>query len=596
MSETRHCPQCGSELPADAPEGMCPKCLLALGIGSQAPAGSADTAAYGGEGKAPPPAALAKYFPELEIIELLGQGGMGMVYKARQRSLDRLVALKILPPEVRGDATFAERFLREARALARMSHPNIVAVHDFGERGGLYFFLMEYVDGANLRQMIQAGRMAPRDALAIVPRICEALQFAHEEGVIHRDIKPENILVDKKGRVKIADFGLAKLLGKAPAAPTLTAAGQAMGTAHYMAPEQIERPLAVDHRPDIYSLGVVLYEMLTGELPIGRFAPPSQKVQVDIRLDEVVLRALEKEPARRFQHVSEVKTEVESICGLGPAAVARLGYEYRSKATFLGWPLVHIATGFDPATGRKRVAKGIIAIGDMAVGGLALGGAAAGGIAIGGASMGLVSFGGIAIALILAIGGAAIGAVAIGGGAVGGIAVGGMAVGYYAYGGAAYGVHALGSNVRDPGAVEFFGPLTDRFFGPLTNGSFWVNWSFSAMQAFFIGFVALMIIISVGVTLAMRLRQRVPVSAVPSGSRSRAYRAVEPTKTSGPAPESAAAVSADITQQVRGPALGLIWTALLNWIGLFVALGIGFWLYAASGTSSQLDLRGLLET
>src|SRR5262249_61473156 len=121
-----------------------------------------------------------------------------------------------------------------------------------------------------------------------------------------------------------------KLVGKAPGAPALTAAGQVMGTAHYMAPEQIERPLAVDHRADIYSLGVVLYEMLTGELPIGRFAPPSQKVQVDIRLDEVVLRALEKEPARRFQHVSEVKTQVESVCGLGPAVLARLGYEYRS--------------------------------------------------------------------------------------------------------------------------------------------------------------------------------------------------------------------------------------------------------------------------
>src|SRR5262249_27418804 len=155
--------------------------------------------------KAPPPGELAKLFPELEIIELLGQGGMGMVYKARQRGLDRLVALKILPPQVRGDAAFAERFLREARALAKMSHPNIVAVDEVGERGGLYFFLMEYVDGANLRQMIQAGNMAPAQALAIVPRICEALQFAHEEGFVHRDIKPENILVDKKGRVKIAD-------------------------------------------------------------------------------------------------------------------------------------------------------------------------------------------------------------------------------------------------------------------------------------------------------------------------------------------------------------------------------------------------------
>jgi serine/threonine protein kinase len=146
-----------------------------------------------------------------------------------------------------------------------------------------------------------------------VPQICEALQYAHDQGVVHRDIKPENILLDKRGQVKIADFGLAKLLGQEAADSALTGSRQVMGTPHYMAPEQMEKPLAVDHRADIYSLGVVFYEMLTGELPLGRFAPPSQRVHVDVRLDEVVFRALEKEPERRYQHASEVKTEVESI-------------------------------------------------------------------------------------------------------------------------------------------------------------------------------------------------------------------------------------------------------------------------------------------
>jgi predicted Ser/Thr protein kinase len=281
----------------------------------------------------PEPAELAKQFLQLDIIELLGQGGMGAVYKARQRELDRLVALKILPPQAGQTEAFAERFTREARSLAKLNHPHIVTVYDFGRTAeGLYYFIMEFVDGTDLRQAIRAGNIEPAEALAIVPQVCEALQYAHEEGIVHRDIKPENILLDRKGRVKIADFGLAKLLDRPPTAYTLTQAQQRMGTTHYMAPEQIEHPHDVDHRADIYSLGVVFYEMLTGQLPIGRFAPPSQKVQVDVRLDEVVLKSLEHEPERRYQHASEIKTDVETIgaadmpdttAGLGPKPDSR---------------------------------------------------------------------------------------------------------------------------------------------------------------------------------------------------------------------------------------------------------------------------------
>ncbi len=176
-------------------------------------------------------------------------------------------------------------------------------------------------NGVNLRQLLHADRVAPREALAIVPQICDALQYAHDQGVVHRDIKPENILLDRQGRVKVADFGLAKLIstvepaasGAAEASSAATDLGKAVGTPNYMAPEQIERPQDVDHRADIYSLGVVFYQMLTGELPLGRFAPPSRKVQIDVRLDEVVLRALEKEPELRYQQASELKTQVESI-------------------------------------------------------------------------------------------------------------------------------------------------------------------------------------------------------------------------------------------------------------------------------------------
>lgn len=324
MAEMKKCSQCGEEIPADAPEGLCPNCLLKVDLRvdesqpqpepSESESEQRQTAPYSGRFVPPQPAELASHFPQLEILELLGQGGMGAVYKARQPGLDRLVALKILPREIGADPAFAERFTREARALAKLSHPNIVAVHDIGRTAdGLFYFLMEFVDGVNLRQAIRADSMTPKEALAIVPQICDALQFAHDEGIVHRDIKPENVLLDKRGRVKIADFGLAKLLGHASGDLSLTGTQQVMGTLRYMAPEQMEGTKAVDHRADIYSLGVVFYELLTGEVPVGRFAPPSKKVQIDVRLDEVVLRALEEKPEQRYQHASDVKTEVEAI-------------------------------------------------------------------------------------------------------------------------------------------------------------------------------------------------------------------------------------------------------------------------------------------
>jgi hypothetical protein len=219
------------------------------------------------------------------------------------------VAVKILPPDAGHDAAFAERFAREARAMARLNHPHVVSVYDFGQSDGQYYLVMEYVDGVNLRQAIRSGSVTPQAALEIVSQICGALQYAHDEGVVHRDIKPENILLDRRGRVKIADFGLAKLLRVQT--HDLTGTHQVMGTPRYMAPEQLEGSRDVDHRADIYSLGVVFYELLTGEVPMGSFQPPSAKVAVDVRVDEVVLKSLQREPERRYQHASEVKSDVE---------------------------------------------------------------------------------------------------------------------------------------------------------------------------------------------------------------------------------------------------------------------------------------------
>ena len=395
------CPRCGAAMAAASGSSLCPRCAAAL---LQATQTELTGAAKPRPAFTPPsPAELGPRFPQLEILELLGRGGMGAVYKARQKELDRIVALKILPPDIGDDPAFAERFAREAKALARLNHPGIVTLYEFGHVSGhegragsplpaetaadcerrarsdapyqtepsvprpsapdprpsLYYFLMEFVDGVNLRQLLESGRVSPREALAIVPQICDALQYAHDQGIVHRDIKPENILLDRRGRVKVADFGLAKLvecgrpghsnventsgIEKAePSAPDhvaapgtgalrdLTDTAKVMGTPAYMAPEQVEHPGEVDHRADIYALGVVFYQMLTGELPGKPLQPPSNKVLIDVRLDEVVLRALEKNPELRYQQVSEVKTLVQNITAT-PDSSRRRGDESQTE-------------------------------------------------------------------------------------------------------------------------------------------------------------------------------------------------------------------------------------------------------------------------
>jgi serine/threonine protein kinase len=268
---------------------------------------------------------LAVIFPQFEILELIGKGGMGAVYKVHQKDLDRIVALKILPPAIGQSPEFSNRFTREAKALARLNHPGIVTLHEFGQQEGLYFILMEFVDGVNLAQLMKTGRISPREALAIVPQICDALQYAHDQGIVHRDIKPENLLLDRSGRVKVADFGIAKVVAAVcdpircrdtPVPENQTLAGKIIGTPAYMAPEQIEHPSDVDHRADIYALGVVFYQMLTGELPGRELQAPSRKVSIDVRLDEMVLRALEEKPERRYQTALEFRTVLD---GLPPA-------------------------------------------------------------------------------------------------------------------------------------------------------------------------------------------------------------------------------------------------------------------------------------
>ena len=346
--DEKRCPKCGGNIAADAPQGLCPRCVLA---GAATP--TEPGVRPGARWAVPSRETVAAAFPDLEIGELLGVGGMGVVYRARQPKLDRWVALKLLPPALSADPAFAERFQREARFLARLQHPNIVSVFDFGQAGAFCYLLLEFVDGVNLRQAMQAGRFSPAEALALIPNVCAALQYAHDQGVLHRDIKPENILLDARGQVKLADFGIAKLVGEPGDGPgdiTLTQSGARLGTPHYMAPEQFEKPSEVDHRADVYSLGVVFYELLTGELPLGRFGPPSEKAALDARIDAIVFRALARERELRQQSAGQVRTEIEGVVSTpagpatalrspGPSTSAELNSNLPAWARWFAWGL-----------------------------------------------------------------------------------------------------------------------------------------------------------------------------------------------------------------------------------------------------------------
>lgn len=320
------CPQCQAPIAPDAPGGLCPACVL-RGV-AQADSGPAAAPAL-----APSLEEVGAAFPELEMLELLGRGGMGVVFKARQPRLDRLVALKILPPELARQPGFAERFTREARALARLSHPHIVAVYDFGERAGFYYLLMEFVSGLNLRDAMRAG-ITPAQALLLVPRICDALQFAHDHGVLHRDIKPENILIDQSAEgsvAKISDFGLAKSF-RGVGLSGLTFSGEMRGTIPFMPPEQMTDFKTVRPQADLYATAATLYFLLTAKYiydePEGggdliKMLLEDQPIPIlDRRPDvppglaAVIGQCLSRDPEQRYPDATAMRKALKPFCNI----------------------------------------------------------------------------------------------------------------------------------------------------------------------------------------------------------------------------------------------------------------------------------------
>jgi len=257
---------------------------------------------------APEPEQLAAFFPGYEIEYLIAAGGMGAVYRAVQRSLERTVAIKILPHEFSADAAFCQAFEAEAKAMARLNHPNLIGVYDFGEVGGMLYIIMEYVHGKSLHHSAHGLAIDSKEVIRLVSGIGLGLAHAHEHGILHRDIKPANILLDLNAQPKIGDFGLAR-----PVERQVQEGEEIYGTPHYTAPEVVEAPHSVDHRADIFSLGVLLHELLTGSLPADDPRPPSQIIGCDPRFDQIVRRATYADPQFRYENAADLVSELQAI-------------------------------------------------------------------------------------------------------------------------------------------------------------------------------------------------------------------------------------------------------------------------------------------
>jgi len=314
---SRTCPRCGLRVPSDRFQ-VCPACLI-----------SEDE----------PEAVIAQ--GALKLGQELGHGGMGTVFRARHVRLGRDVAVKFLPAELADSAEFRTRFAREAHALALLNHPNIVTIHDYGEEGGQGYIVMELVEGSSLAEQLP---LAPERAIGIVLQICDALSYAHQQGIVHRDIKPGNVLIDRSGKVKVTDFGLARMAGDGARGWTLTAPDRALGTLYYMAPEVL-RGAAPSPQVDVYALGVLLYESMTGALPVGDFE------RLPGAIDHVVRRALSQLPAKRHASVDEFASDlrrarhhVTARPGELPAAEKQwfraVVLLYATASAILGWALL----------------------------------------------------------------------------------------------------------------------------------------------------------------------------------------------------------------------------------------------------------------
>ncbi len=348
MTEHETCPKCGASLPKNAPAGLCPKCLMGAGLEESAgsPTTPADLPTVELESSgaiAPLPTEMIRYFGDYELLEEVARGGMGVVYKARQVSLNRIIALKmILAGQLASDRD-VHRFHAEAEATAQLDHPGIVPIYEVGEHEGQQYFSMGYVPGGSLADKLRDGPLPPREAAEYVKSVAEAIAYAHERGVIHRDLKPGNVLLDANGEPKVTDFGLAKRI---EGDSDLTTTGQILGTPAYMSPEQAGGKTSENTpQSDVYSLGAILYALLTGRPPFQADSPVETLMQVlneepiaprrlnpsvPIDLETICFKCLEKDPLRRYASVADLETEIERYQGGKPIQARPVGRATRT--------------------------------------------------------------------------------------------------------------------------------------------------------------------------------------------------------------------------------------------------------------------------
>lgn len=346
MNDPEHCAQCGAALPADLGPAICPACELRGALNPEEPPVVAPFE--------------ARTLGDYDLLEEIGRGGMGVVYKARQRSLNRMVAVKLLPGSLLGRAGSLRRFQAEAIATAALRHPGIVAIHEVGVHDGQHYLAMELVSGPNLAQAATGLQFTRADFHRVarwMRGVAEAVHHAHERGILHRDLKPSNILLDQDDQPRITDFGLAKRLeetgdhardaGSSTAAASLTLSGQVLGSPNYIPPEQANalRRCPVDRRSDVYSLGATLYHLLTGQAPFRAssltevlqlvmqrepVAPRFLQASVPVDLETICLKCLEKEPARRYSTAQALVEELDRFLRGEPIQARPAGYVEKS--------------------------------------------------------------------------------------------------------------------------------------------------------------------------------------------------------------------------------------------------------------------------
>ncbi|MBN1212315.1 MAG: protein kinase [candidate division Zixibacteria bacterium] len=265
----------------------------------------------------------------------IGQGGIAEIYKGRQASLNRDVAIKILTSKLTTDPEIVRRFERESMVIAKLNHPNIVHVIDKGKAGNRYYFVMEYVDGTSLREVIERENIPIATKLEMIVQVLKALDYAHKNGVIHRDIKPTNILIDRQGNPRVADFGIAQIVGTPEG--EMTSSDVIMGTLAYMSPEQKVSSTNVDQTTDLYAIGIILYEILTGKKPLGRFKMPTElNPKINAAFDDIIMKCLAQEPAERYQTAVDLKNDILNVLNNQNTTGKTDDYSLNGSESFIG--------------------------------------------------------------------------------------------------------------------------------------------------------------------------------------------------------------------------------------------------------------------